>query len=143
VPTLDQITQKYGDQVRLVFRQVPLTSIHPFAHKAAEAALCANEQGKFWQMHDDMFGDQTKFEVAALKTSAAGLGVDKAKFDECLDSGRFAERIKEDEKAGALVGVSGTPAIFINGRSYSGAQPFDVLSQVIDEEIAKAKNGKG
>ncbi|HXT51009.1 MAG TPA: DsbA family protein [Thermoanaerobaculia bacterium] len=143
VPTLDQITQKYGDQVRLVFRQFPLTSIHPFAQKAAEAALCANEQGKFWQMHDAMFGDQTKLEVAALKTTAAGLGVDKAKFDECLDSGRFAERIKEDEKAGALVGVSGTPAIFINGRSYSGAQPFDVLSQVIDEEIAKAKNGKG
>ncbi|HXT22567.1 MAG TPA: DsbA family protein [Thermoanaerobaculia bacterium] len=143
VPTLDQSTQKYGDQVRLVFRQFPLTSIHPFAQKAAEAALCANEQGKFWQMHDAMFGDQTKLEVAALKTTAAGLGVDKAKFDECLDSGRFAERIKEDEKAGALVGVSGTPAIFINGRSYSGAQPFDVLSQVIDEEIAKAKNGKG
>jgi protein-disulfide isomerase len=141
VPTLEQITQKYGDKVRLVFRQFPLTSIHPFAQKAAEAALCANEQGKFWQMHDAMFGDQTKLEVAALKTTAAGLGVDKAKFDECLDSGRFAARVKDDEKAGALVGVSGTPAIFINGRSYSGAQPFDVLSGVIDEELAKA--GKG
>ena len=143
VPTLDQITQKYGDRVRLVFRQFPLSSIHPFAQKAAEAALCANEQGKFWQMHDAMFGDQTKLEVPALKTTAAGLGVDKAKFDECLDSGRFAAKVKEDERAGALVGVNGTPALFINGRSFSGAQPFDALSQVIEEELAKAKNGNG
>ena len=142
VPTLAQITQKYGTQVRLVFRQFPLTSIHPFAQKAAEAALCANEQGKFWEMHDAMFGDQTKLEVPALKVTAANLGVDKAKFDECLDSGRFAQRIKDDERAGSLVGVSGTPAIFINGRSFSGAQPFDALASAIDEEIAKAKNGK-
>jgi len=140
VPTLAQITQKYGDQVRLVFRQFPLSSIHPFAEKAAEAALCANEQGKFWEMHDAMFGDQSKLEVAALKTTAAGLGVDKAKFDECLDSGRFAQRIKDDESAGTLVGVSGTPAIFINGRSFSGAQPYEALAAAIDEEIARAKS---
>ena len=142
VPTLAQITQKYGDQVRLVFRQFPLSSIHPFAEKAAEAALCANEQGKFWEMHDAMFGDQSKLEVSALKVTAGNLGVDKAKFDECLDSGRFAQRIKDDETAGSLVGVSGTPAIFINGRSFSGAQPYDALASAIDEEIAKAKNGK-
>ena len=143
VPTLHQITQKYGDQVRLVFRQFPLTSIHPFAQKAAEAALCANEQGKFWEMHDAMFGDQSKLEVSALKVTASNLGVDKAKFDECLDSGRFAQRVKDDEKAGTLVGVSGTPALFINGRALSGAQPYDAVTQVIDEELAKAKNGKG
>ena len=142
VPTLAQITQKYGDQVRLVFRQFPLSSIHPFAEKAAEAALCANEQGKFWEMHDAMFGDQSKLEVSALKVTAGNLGVDKAKFDECLDSGRFAQRIKDDETAGSLVGVSGTPAIFINGRSFSGAQPYDALASAIDEEIARAKNGK-
>jgi predicted DsbA family dithiol-disulfide isomerase len=139
VPTLHQIEQKYGDKVRIVFRQFPLTSIHPYAQKAAEAALCANEQGKFWEMHDAMFGDQTKLEVSGLKATAAGLGVDKAKFDECLDSGRFAQRVKDDERAGTLVGVNGTPALFINGRSLSGAQPFDALAQVIDEELAKAK----
>jgi protein-disulfide isomerase len=143
VPTLEQIKQKYGDQVRLVFRQFPLSSIHPHAQKAAEAALCANEQGKFWEMHDAMFKDQKALEVAALKTTAGGLGVDKAKFDECLDSGRFAGRVKEDERAGALVGVNGTPALFINGRSFSGAQPYDALAQAIEEELAKAKSGKG
>jgi protein-disulfide isomerase len=143
VPTLEQITQKYGKEVRLVFRQFPLTSIHPNAQKAAEAALCANEQGKFWEMHDAMFKDQKALAVPALKTTAGGLGIDQAKFDQCLDSGRLAQRVKEDERAGALVGVSGTPALFINGRSFSGAQPFDVLSGVIEEELAKAKSGKG
>jgi len=143
VPTLKQVEQKYGDRVRIVFRQFPLSSIHPYAQKAAEAALCANEQGKFWEMHDAMFGDQSKLEVSALKVTAANLGVDKAKFDECLDSGRFAARIKEDERAGSLAGVSGTPALFINGRSLSGAQPFEALASAIDEELAKAKNGKG
>jgi protein-disulfide isomerase len=142
VPTLEQVKQKYGDQVRLVFRQFLLSSIHPHAQKAAEAALCANEQGKFWEMHDAMFGDQSKLEVSALKVTAGNLGVDKAKFDECLDSGRFAQRIKDDETAGSLVGVSGTPAIFINGRSFSGAQPYDALASAIDEEFAWAKNGK-
>ena len=90
VPTLEQVTQKYGDKVRLVFRQFPLSSIHPNAQKAAEAALCANDQGKFWEMHDAMFKDQKALEVAALKVTAGNIGVDKAKFDQCLDSGRFA-----------------------------------------------------
>ncbi len=139
VPTLEQVTQKYGDQVRLVFRQFPLSSIHPNAQKAAEAALCANEQGKFWEMHDAMFKDQKALEVSALKVTAGNIGVDKAKFDQCLDSGRFASRVKEDERAGALAGVSGTPALFINGRALSGAVPFETMAQLIDEELAKAK----
>jgi len=143
VPTLDQIKSKYGDQVRLVFRQFPLSSIHPHAQKAAEAALCANEQGKFWEMHDAMFNDQKLLEVTALKTTAGSLGVDKAKFESCLDSGRLAPKVKEDERAGVLVGVTGTPALFINGRSLSGAQPFEAIAQIIDEEIARAKSGKG
>jgi protein-disulfide isomerase len=143
VPTLEQIKQKYGDQVRLVFRQFPLRSIHPNAGKAAEAALCANEQGKFWEMHDAMFNDQKALAVDALKTTAGNLGVDKTKFDQCLDSGRFAQRVKDDERAGAQAGVSGTPALFINGRALSGAQPFEALAAVIDEELARAKPGKG
>jgi len=143
VPTLQQIKDKYGDQVRIVFRQFPLDSLHPHARKAAEAALCAQEQGKFWEMHDAMFGDQKALEIPALKATAEKLGVDKTKFEQCLDSGRLAQRVKEDERAGTLVGVSGTPALFVNGRALpSGAAPFETIAQVIDEELARNKSGK-
>jgi len=140
-PTIAQIEQKYGSQVRFVFRQFPLTSIHPMAQKAAEASLCANEQGKFWEMHDAMFADQQKLEVPDLKAKAGKLGLDQAKFDQCLDTGKYVQKIKDDTKAGAVAGVNGTPAFFINGRSLSGAQPYDALAQAIDEELAKAKTG--
>jgi predicted DsbA family dithiol-disulfide isomerase len=144
-PTLTQIEQKYGDKIRVVFRQFPLTSIHPMAQKAAEASLCANEQGKFWQMHDAMFSDQEKLEVPDLKAKAGKLGLDQAKFDQCLDSSKYAARITEDTKAGSQAGVTGTPAFFINGRSLSGAQPYEALAQIIDQELAKSasKGGKG
>ena len=142
VPTLEQIKQKYGDQVRVVFRQFPLDSLHPHARKAAEAALCAQEQGKFWEMHDAMFGDQKALEVPALKATAEKLGVDKAKFEQCLDSGRVAQRVKDDERAGTMVGVGATPALFVNGRALpAGAAPFDVIAQAIDQELAR-KPGK-
>jgi protein-disulfide isomerase len=142
-PTLTQIQQKYGDKIRLVFRQFPLVSIHPHAQKAAEAALCANEQGKFWEMHAAMFADQQKLDIPDLKAKAGKLGVDQAKFDQCLDSSKFAERVKEDTKAGTVAGVTGTPAFFINGRAISGAQPYETIAGMIDEELAKAGKGKG
>ncbi len=143
VPTLRQIKEHYGDKVRLVFRQFPLTSIHPHSQKAAEAAICALQQGKFWEMHDAMFGDQKALEVPDLKKKAATVGLDTAKFDQCLDSGQSADRIKDDERAGTLVGVSGTPAMFINGRSLSGAQPYDAIAKVIDEELARKAGMSG
>jgi protein-disulfide isomerase len=138
VPTIDQVRGRYGDKVRIVFRQFPLNSIHPNAQKASEASLCANDQGKFWEMHDAMFADQKKLSIADLKATAARLGLDAAKFDACLDGGTYSERVAADVKAGSEAGVSGTPAIFINGRMLSGAQPFEALSKVIDEELARA-----
>jgi protein-disulfide isomerase len=142
VPTLDQVKEKYGDQVRIVFRQFPL-DMHPNAAKAAEAALCANEQGKFWEMHDAMFADQKKLAVADLKTTAGTLGLDAAAFGSCLDSGKHAAKVKEDMKAGVLAGVSGTPALFVNGRFLNGAVPFEAIAEVVDDELARAKSGKG
>ena len=142
VPTLDQVKEKYGDQVRIVFRQYPL-DMHPNAAKAAEASLCADEQGKFWEMHDAMFADQKKLAVADLKATAGTLGLDAAAFGSCLDSGKHAPRVKADMKAGTLAGVSGTPALFVNGRFLNGAVPFETIAEVIDEELARAKNGKG
>ncbi len=135
-PTLKKITETYGDKVRIAFRQYPL-GFHAKAQKAAEASLCAREQGKFWEMHDAMFADQKKLEVAQLKTTAAGLEVDTAKFDECLDSGKFADAVKKDFDAGQAAGVSGTPAFFINGRMIEGAVPYDQLAAVIDDELER------
>ena len=84
-----------------------------------------------------MFGDQHALEVPALKQSAAGLGLNAAAFDQCLESGKFADVIKEDMALGEKMGVNSTPTIYINGRPLIGAQPFDVFKSVIDEELAR------
>ena len=138
VPTLDKAVEKYGDKVRLVFRQFPLNSIHPRAQKAAEAALCADEQSKFWPMHDKMFENQRELEVAALVAAAGELGLDEGAFRECVESGRFAAQVEADLRAGAVIGVTGTPAMFVNGRPLSGAVSLEALTEVIDEELKSA-----
>jgi protein-disulfide isomerase len=136
VPTLDQIDEKFGEQVRIVYRHYPL-SIHPNAQKAAEASLCADDQGKFWEMHDLLFEEQQKLAVDDLKEKAARLELDAAAFGECLDSGRHAEKVKADFAAGSVAGVDGTPAFFVNGRFISGAVPFETIAPVIEDEIRR------
>lgn len=139
-PTLKQVSQKLGDKVQIVYRQYPLTSIHPFAAKAAEASLCANEQGKFWEMHDAMFEDQTKLAVKDLKATAVRLGMDGKKFDTCLDSGRYVEQIQNDLSEGQKVGVNGTPAVFINGVLLPGGSvPYATVEAAIQQELARMK----
>jgi protein-disulfide isomerase len=142
VPTLKQVEQKFGDSVRIVYRQFPITSIHPFAFKAAEASLCAHEQGKFWELHDLMFQDQKKLAVPDLKEKARRLGLDSKKFDGCLDSGRFVEQVQKDQAEAQRSGVTGTPAMFING-SYveGGSVPFSKLESVIRKELSRSKPG--
>lgn len=137
VPALDQVEESYGDKVRIVFKQFPLTTIHPQAQKAAEASLCAAEQDKFWELHDAMFAAQDKLAVADLEATARELGLDGDAFAECVASGRHADAVKADQREGALAGVSGTPALFINGRLISGVVPYAQLAEVIDEELAR------
>jgi protein-disulfide isomerase len=139
-PTLDKVLETYGDSVRLVFRQFPL-GIHPQARKASEAALCAHEQGKFWEMHDALFADQRNLAVPALKEKAASLGLDAGVFDACLDEGKFEAKVEEDFEAGRRAGVSGTPAMFINGRFLSGAQPYEEFAKIIDDELGRSGAG--
>jgi len=140
-PVLKALEQKYGDKVQIIYRQFPL-SIHPFAFKAAEASLCANEQGKFWPMHDEMFGDQTKLAVSDLKQTARRLGMDGKKFDGCLDSGKYVEQVQNDQKEGMRIGVNGTPAMFINGAYVEGGSvPFPVLESLIKRELLRVKAG--
>jgi len=136
-PTLQEVVSKYGNKIRLVFRQFPLP-MHPNAAKAAEASLCANEQGKFWEMHDAMFKDQAGLAVDGLKSKAAGIsGINAASFNSCLDSGKETPAVQSDVKAGTKAGVNGTPAMFVNGRFLSGAVSTDDLSKVIDEELKR------
>jgi protein-disulfide isomerase len=135
-PTLAQVREKYGDKVRIVFRQYPL-SFHQQAQKAAEASLCAHEQGKFWEMHDTMFANQQALGVEQLKAHAAQLGLNAEAFNSCLDSGKYAEKVAADFKEGSAAGVTGTPAMFVNGRFISGAVPFEQIAQVIDDELRR------
>jgi protein-disulfide isomerase len=136
IPTLKQVEEKYGDKVRVVFRQYPLP-FHQNAQKAAEASLCAADQGKFWELHDAMFANQQALAVEQLKAKATELGLNAEQFNSCLDSGKHAGVIQADMKEGAAAGVNGTPAMFINGRFVSGAVPLEQITAVIDDELRR------
>ena len=137
-PTVAQVMSTYGDRVRLVYRHLPLPN-HPNARPAAEAAACANDQGRFWEYHDRLFANQSKLSTPDLKQHAADLGLDTAKFNACVDSRRFQKDVDADMDAAQLLGVSGTPHFFINGRALSGAQPFEAFKAVIDEELQRSR----
>lgn len=133
-PVLQQVRERYGDQVRLVFKDFPpLTSKE--AVQAAEAARCANEQGKFWQFHAALFADQSKLAVSDLKAAARQLGLDSAKFDSCLDSGKYATAVEEDIDEGLRLGVSTTPSFFVNGHPHAGILSTVGLEGMIDPEL--------
>src|SRR5882724_2366577 len=136
-PVMAQVEQKYGDKVRVVFRQYPLASIHPNATKAAEAALCANDQGKFWEMHDAMFADQAGLAVEGLRAKATKVGLQADPFNACLDSGKHVEEVKQDLVAGSAAGVGGTPAMFVNGRFLAEEMTFETISKMIDDEYQR------
>jgi protein-disulfide isomerase len=133
--SVKKVLAEYKGKVRLVYRDYPLP-FHSKAQKASEAALCAGDQGKYWEMHEKLFSNQQALEVTQLKEHAKGLGLDGGKFDKCLDSGEKAPVIEASKKAGEEAGVNGTPAFFINGRVLSGAQPFEEFKKIIDSELA-------
>lgn len=137
-PTLAKLRAAYPDKIRIIFKDFPLPN-HQLAPKAAEAAHCASEQDKYWEMHDVMFANQQQIDVAGLKKSATSLGLDQAKFDQCLDSGKFADIVKTNLDQGTKLGISSTPTLYVNGRPVIGAQPYEYFVNVIEEELAKAK----
>jgi protein-disulfide isomerase len=135
-PTLAKIRQTYGDRVKIVFKDYPLPN-HPQAPKAAEAARCAGEQNKYWEMHDAMFANQRALEVPSLKQTARAIGLNGATFDQCLDSGKWQSTIRAGSALGDEMGVNSTPTLYINGRVVLGAMPFDNFKSIIDEELTK------
>jgi protein-disulfide isomerase len=137
--TVKQLEEKYGDKIRLVFRDFPLIGFHEHAAKAAEAGSCANEQGKFWEMYDKLFANQSNLKEQALEQYAAELKLDTTRFSQCLNSGKYSKTWQKDSDEGSQYGVTGTPTFFINGRMLVGNLPFDKFAQVIDEELARAR----
>ena len=134
--TMNRILTAYSDHVRIVFRQFPLTSLHPRAMAAAEASLCAAENGKFWELHDALFSDQA-LQAADLRSKAESIGLDVEAFEACLSSGRHTAAVKRDLTAGGAVGVTGTPALFVNGRPLQGAVTYEQLEAVIKDELER------
>jgi protein-disulfide isomerase len=136
-PTLEKIRATYGDDVRIVFRHNPLP-FHANAEPAAEAAVLAGWSGKFWEMHDKLFGNQQELDRDGLERRASELGMDVAAFRKALDAHTAKPRVDADLALGQKIGVLGTPAFFIDGRPITGAQPFEAFKQIIDDEIARA-----
>jgi protein-disulfide isomerase len=135
-PTVNQVLSTYGDRIRFVYRHYPLPN-HPNARPAAEAAQCANEQGKFWPYHDQLFARGGRLSDTELKTAAGEAGLDAAAFDRCVATHKYKADVDADIAAGDEAGVSGTPAFYINGRMLTGAQPFEAFKQIIDEELTR------
>jgi protein-disulfide isomerase len=143
--TLKQLLERYPGKVKLVYRDFPLDSAHPQARRAAEAARCAHDQGKFWDYHDVLFSHFPQASPDDLKEYAGQVGLDLMEFERCLSGGVHKATVQRDMEEGTRLGVTGTPAFFINGRSLPGAQPIENFLRVIEEEltlVAGAKTSK-
>lgn len=134
-PILKQLQRELGDQLRFVYRNFPLTTVHPHAEAAAEAAEAAGAQGKFWEMHDLLYENQRRLGNIALRNYAEQLGLDIDLFERELSGRVYEARVQEDFMSGVHSGVSGTPTFFINGWRYTGTwengQLLAVLKQVV------------
>jgi len=143
LPLIDREYIRTG-KVRMIYRDFPLDNLHPDAQKAAEAAQCAGEEGKFWEMHDKLFENQKTLGVDQLKKYAKQLGLSPERFDDCLDSGKYLEETRKDLVAGQTAGVQGTPTFFlgytrkdktIQAMAIRGAQPYSAFKQAFDKML--------
>jgi protein-disulfide isomerase len=135
---LTELKKKYGDKIQVAFKQYPLP-FHNHAEGAAVASLCANEQSSklFWKMHDEMFKNQDSLSADGLKKLAKNVGLNSADFDKCMAENKYLAQVKADMEEGQKINVKSTPTFFINGQLIAGAQPLDVFTQLIDEELSK------
>ncbi len=135
-PALEQITKEYGDEVRFAFKHLPL-AMHSKARAAHQAAEAAHRQGKFWEMHDQIFASPKDLSPETYLRYAGEIGMDIEKYNSDFSSSSVRKAIDDDLALARKLGVSGTPSFFINGRFLSGAQPYGSFARVIDEELAK------
>ena len=138
-----RLRETYGERLRIVWKDFPLYDIHPQAQKAAEAAWCAGDQGKYWEYHDRIFREQynqgddlVRFKATDLKKWAKATGMDSATFDACLDSAKYQAEVAKDKADGDAVGIQGTPTFFINGVKVNAFQWHTI------EPLLRAKGAK-
>lgn len=136
-PIIKQVIAKYGDKVRFVFRDFPLSSIHPEAQAAAEAASCANEQNKFWALHDLFFLNQADLSGTALTAYATQARVDPVAFGACRQTTKYLSEVQRDVVDGVAAGVTGTPTFFVNGWRLEGVLSMDAWEKIIDYGLKK------
>ncbi len=134
--TIDELMKAYPGKIRLVFENFPL-DFHKNALKAAEAFECSGEQGKYWEMYDKLFENQKNLEIADLKKYAQELGLNANQFNDCLDSGKYEEKIKNELKEITKFGISGAPGFFINKQFIGGAQPLEVFKKAVEKELGE------
>jgi protein-disulfide isomerase len=137
---LGRLREQFGAQVSVVYKDFPLP-MHPLAAKAAEAAHCAGEQGKFWEFHDSLFKTK-RLQTSDLKQQASALKLDPAKFEQCLNSGEQAGPVKKDSQEGQRLGLQGTPSFFVNGHFMSGAVGYMKLRETVLQELGVDSNSK-
>lgn len=131
-PIVQEVQRRLGTRLRFVFRNFPLSNLHPHAAHAAEAAEAAAAQGKFWEMHDVLFEHQHALTDGALVRHAATLGLDVARFETDLGGHKYAHRVREDFQSGVRSGVNGTPTFFINGERYEDSWDADTLTETLE-----------
>ena len=136
-PVVKKLQKKLGKSLRFIYRNFPLTSIHPLAERAAEAAEAAGAQGKFWEMHDWIFEHQDTLEAADLLKAAKALGLDPKKFASEMESEAHLPRVREDFKSGIRSGVNGTPTFFINGARHDRPPSYEDLLAALNRAIAQ------
>ncbi len=134
-PIIQELQESLGDRLRYVFRHFPISTSHPQAQKAAEAAEAAGAQGKFWEMHDLLYERQANLHREALIECAAELDLDVERFTRELDEGEHTDRVREDFSAGVRSGVNGTPTFFINGVRYDGAWDFESMLRELEKPV--------
>jgi len=135
-PVVAQMLREYAGRVRFEYRHFPLESIHPLARGASEAAVCADEQGRFWEYHQQLFAEGKGLAKPQLLEHANKAGLDPNAFQACLADGRARARVDADLAAGKAAGVTGTPAFFVNGIPFSGAIPIEEFRRALDAELA-------
>jgi protein-disulfide isomerase len=134
--TFKALMAAYPGKLRFVYKDFPLSSIHPEASPAALAARCAGEQGKYWDYQDLLFTSSTGLSAVAYRQYASDLSLDSARFDDCLSTKRYEQAIEADYQTAATLGIQSTPTFFINGVPILGAEPIDSFKQIIDQELA-------
>lgn len=133
---VQKLKKEYGNKIQFAFKHFPLENIHPQARPASEASMCANEQGsdKFWSYHDKLFAAQDKLDAEGLKAAAKSVGLNMEKFNQCVESKKFAKFVTDDIQYGLKIGVQSTPTFIVNGKLIQGARPYQEFKDIIEQE---------